>query len=70
MNRERKIAQFAKEYGLHLTFYWQGQRAVFERERADVRQATANARDEEEAKALGGVDRQAAMPRHPVIWCS
>jgi len=30
MDRERKIAQFAKEYGLHLTFYRQGMCAIFE----------------------------------------
>jgi hypothetical protein len=29
-DRERKIAQFAEEHGLHLTFYWQGLCAVFE----------------------------------------
>ena len=31
MDRERKIAQFAKDYGLHLTFYRQGMCAIFER---------------------------------------
>jgi hypothetical protein len=30
MDRERKIAQFAKDYGLHLTFYRQGMCAIFE----------------------------------------
>jgi len=30
MDREKKIAQFAKNYGLHLTFYRQGMCAIFE----------------------------------------
>ena len=30
MDRERKIAQFAKDYGLHLTWYSQGMCAIFE----------------------------------------
>jgi len=30
MDRERKIAQFAKDNGLHLTFYRQGMCAIFE----------------------------------------
>jgi hypothetical protein len=29
VDRERKIAQFAKDYGLHLTFYRQGMCAIF-----------------------------------------
>ena len=29
LDRERKIAQFAKDYGLHLTFYRQGVCAIF-----------------------------------------
>jgi len=29
-DRERKIAQFANDYGLHLTFYRQGMCAIFE----------------------------------------
>jgi hypothetical protein len=32
-DRERKIAQFAKDYGLHLTFYTQGMCAIFEEKR-------------------------------------
>ena len=31
-NRERKIAQFARDYGLRLTFYKQGLGAIFVRE--------------------------------------
>jgi hypothetical protein len=31
MDRERKIAQFAKDYGLHLTWYTQGMCAIFEK---------------------------------------
>jgi len=30
LDRERKIAQFAEDHALHLTFYWQGMCAVFE----------------------------------------
>ena len=32
MDRERKIAQFAKDYGLELTFYRQGLCAIFKKE--------------------------------------
>ena len=35
VDRERKIAQFAKDYGLHLTFYWQGMCAIFENNPAE-----------------------------------
>ena len=35
MDRERKIAQFAKDYGFHLTFYRQGMCAIFEKKRAE-----------------------------------
>jgi hypothetical protein len=31
-NRKAKIAQFAKEYGFHLSFYKQGLCAIFEKE--------------------------------------
>jgi len=31
-NRERKIAQFAREYGFHLSFYKQGLGAIFVKE--------------------------------------
>ena len=31
MDREKKIAQFAKDYGLHLTFSRQGLCAIFEK---------------------------------------
>jgi hypothetical protein len=30
MDREKKIAQFAKEHGLYLTFYREGMCAIFE----------------------------------------
>jgi hypothetical protein len=33
-NRKAKIAQFAKEYGFHLSFYKQGLCAIFEKEPA------------------------------------
>jgi len=33
MDRERKMAQFAKDNGLHLTFYRPGLCAIFEKER-------------------------------------
>ena len=33
-NRKAKIAQFAKEYGFHLSFYRQGLCAIFEKEPA------------------------------------
>jgi len=36
MDRERKIAQFAKDYGLHLTWYRQGICAIFEKEPPNV----------------------------------
>jgi len=32
MDRERKIAQFARDYGLRLTWYSQGLCAIFERQ--------------------------------------
>ena len=31
-NRKAKIAQFAKEYGFHLSFYKQGLCAIFEKD--------------------------------------
>jgi hypothetical protein len=34
IDREKKIAEFAKDYGLHLTFYRQGLCAIFEQKRA------------------------------------
>jgi hypothetical protein len=36
MDRERKIAQFAKDYGLHLTWYRQGICAILEKEPPNV----------------------------------
>jgi hypothetical protein len=36
MDRERKIAQFAKNYGLQLTYYRQGLCAIFEKEPPDI----------------------------------
>ena len=35
MDRERKIAQFAKDYGLYLTFYRPGMCAIFENKPAE-----------------------------------
>jgi len=35
MDRERKIAQFAKEHGLRLTFYRHGMCAIFENKRVE-----------------------------------
>jgi len=35
MDRERKIAQFAKDYGLHLTWYSHGMCAIFEKKRPE-----------------------------------
>jgi hypothetical protein len=35
-NRKAKIAQFAEEYGFHLSFYKQGLCAIFEKEPAVV----------------------------------
>jgi len=35
MDRERKIARFAKDYGLHLTWYSQGMCAIFEKKRPE-----------------------------------
>jgi len=35
-NRERKIAEFAREYGFHLNLYKQGLCAIFVREKPNV----------------------------------
>jgi hypothetical protein len=41
MDRERKIAQFAKDYGLHLTWYSHGICAIFERKPPEFPRAPA-----------------------------